>query len=185
MNRFTMMCLCASITCSAELRSIRWKPTKRDAVSAPSSIWISSQNEKVNNRLEISNTAQRRLRHLLVTNWCKRACSFKASKSALFIRFIECHSLASGVKSAGFCGSVPNMTLMRSNMVAMIKPPAGQPQGRRAPPQGVVNEVSVGAVSFQTPFHSCRSSTTMAVGSTGQIISQTPQPTHCSSTTGR
>jgi hypothetical protein len=34
-TRLTMMCLCASITCSAELRSIRWKPTKRDAVSAP------------------------------------------------------------------------------------------------------------------------------------------------------
>jgi hypothetical protein len=64
MNRLTMMCLCASITCSAELRSIRWKPTKREAVSAPSRIWMSSQNEKVNNRLTKISTAQRRLRHL-------------------------------------------------------------------------------------------------------------------------
>jgi hypothetical protein len=40
-SRLVMMCLCASITCSAEFRSIRWKPMKREAVSAPSRIWMS------------------------------------------------------------------------------------------------------------------------------------------------
>jgi hypothetical protein len=33
-------------------------------------------------------------------------------------------------------------------------------------------------------FHTSRASTTMQVGSTGQIISQTPQPTQGSCTTG-
>ena len=33
-----MMCLWASITWRAELRSMRWKPTKREAVSDPSSL---------------------------------------------------------------------------------------------------------------------------------------------------
>ena len=78
-TRLTMMCLCASITCSAELRSIRWKPMKRDAVSAPSRIWMSNQNEKVNSRLDAISTAQRRLRHLCT--FCAFSCAIIAACS--------------------------------------------------------------------------------------------------------
>ena len=45
-NRLLMMCLWASMTCSAELRSIRWKPTKREAVRAPSRIWMSRKRKR-------------------------------------------------------------------------------------------------------------------------------------------
>ena len=65
MIRLLMMCLWASITCRAELRSIRWKPTKREAVRAPSRIWMSRKKEKVNSRLAMISVTQRRLRHLL------------------------------------------------------------------------------------------------------------------------
>ncbi len=76
-----MMCLCASITCSAEFRSIRWKPTMREAVSAPSRIWMSSQKDSVNSRLIDSNTIQRRLSQypfdLELCDLCVRTCPIK------------------------------------------------------------------------------------------------------------
>jgi hypothetical protein len=159
MMRLLMMCLWASITCSAELRSIRWKPTKREAVRAPSRIWMSRKKEKVNSRLATISVP---------SAGCARwACARRGPGHAA--------SRRSGRDWSSLVGM---------NLRCRGSPPACSARAaehdldlfEKAPLQ----KTSLLWSCFQTS----RASNTDAVGSTGQTISQTPQPTQGSWTTG-
>ena len=102
-----MMCLWASITCRAELRSIRWKPTKREAVSAPSRIWMSSQKETMNSRLAMISVAQRRLRHVLLVLGVRAGMqSSRRCRSRVALALVDVDLLgALGLISVGLLGS--------------------------------------------------------------------------------
>ena len=112
-SSLSMMCLCASMTCSAELRSIRGN-RRSDGWSARPRESGRREGESTNRRSATISVAQRRLRQVFLCSACARACSFgnqvavavlrngslgRLGRSPRFVRFGAEHDLICSKKT--------------------------------------------------------------------------------------